>query len=128
MAKKSPLAAFLLSIVPGLGQLYAGAYSRAAALLLGLPLQALLFWLVSRPALNVWLVLFWIWNLFDAVRLARGLDADVVLTARKSRRAEGARAAAAEPELHGTEGRLATAACRRGCREKVRRCRNLQRR
>lgn len=72
MAKKSPITAFLLSLVPGLGQLYAGAYSRAAALLLGLPLQALLFWLVGRPALNAWLAPIWVWNLFDAARLARG--------------------------------------------------------
>jgi hypothetical protein len=35
-----------------------------------------------------------------------------IRSARKSSRAEGARAAAAEPELHGTERRLATAACR----------------
>src|SRR5258708_5093381 len=79
MPKKSSLLAFLLSIVPGLGQLYAGAVSRAAALFLGLPLQALLFWLVGRPSLNAWLALIWVWNLFDAARLARGRPGPAIL-------------------------------------------------
>jgi hypothetical protein len=77
--KKSPLLAFLLSIIPGLGQLYAGAIPRGLTLLLGLPLQSLLFWLVGRPALMGWLVLVWIWNLFDAARLARGNGASTAL-------------------------------------------------
>src|SRR4051794_9140260 len=77
--KKSPVLAFLLSIVPGLGQIYAGAYGRGLALLLGLPLQALLFWLVRQPNLNAWLVLIWIWNLFDAACLARGRAASAAL-------------------------------------------------
>src|SRR2546421_11530863 len=79
MPKKSPLVAFLLSIVPGLGQLYAGSFSRGAALFLGLPLQALLFWLVARPSLNAWLALVWVWNLFDAARLARGRPGSAIL-------------------------------------------------
>ena len=77
--KKSPLLAFLLSIVPRLGQFYAGAIPRGLMLLLGLPLQALLFWLVGRPALIAWLVPVWIWNLFDAARLARGRGAPTAL-------------------------------------------------
>ncbi len=72
MSKRSPQLAFLLSIVPGLGQLYAGAPGRGLSLLLGLPLQALLFWLAHLPSLNAWLLLVWIWSLFDAARLARG--------------------------------------------------------
>src|SRR2546423_9998711 len=77
--KRSPLLAFLLSLVPGLGQLYAGAYGRGLALLLGLPLQALLFRLIHHPHLNAWLLLVWIWNLFDAVRSARGRGASGAL-------------------------------------------------
>jgi phosphonate transport system permease protein len=77
--KKSPLLAFLLSIVPGLGQLYAGAVPRGITLLLGLPLQALLFWLVGRPSLIAWLLLVWIWNLFDASRLTRGRGVSTAL-------------------------------------------------
>src|SRR5258708_4448818 len=75
MAKKSSLLAFLLSVVPGLGQFYAGAISRGVALLVGLPLQALLFWLVNLASLNAWLAPIWLWNLFDAARLARGRGA-----------------------------------------------------
>jgi phosphonate transport system permease protein len=77
--KKSPLVAFLLSIVPGLGQIYAGAYGRGISLLLGLPLQALLFRLIGHSALMAWLVLVWIWNLFDAARLARARPAPAAL-------------------------------------------------
>src|SRR5438552_11428025 len=79
MLKKSPLVAFLLSVVPGLGQIYAGAIPRGVTLLLGLPLQALLFWLVGRSALIAWLALIWLWNLFDAARLARGREASNAL-------------------------------------------------
>src|ERR1043166_6114914 len=79
MAKKSSALAFLLSLVPGLGQLYAGAPGRGVSLLLGLPLQALLFHLTALDALSGWLVLVWIWNLFDAARLARGRPASPAL-------------------------------------------------
>jgi phosphonate transport system permease protein len=74
MPKKSPLLAFLLSVVPGLGQIYAGARRRGAALLIGLPLQALLFWLVGFARLIGWLIPIWLWNLFDAARVARGRE------------------------------------------------------
>jgi len=49
------------------------------SLLLGLPLQALLFHLTGLAALNGWLVLVWIWNLLDAARLARGRPASPAL-------------------------------------------------
>jgi phosphonate transport system permease protein len=79
MRKRSPLVAFLLSLIPGLGQIYAGAPSRGIALLVGLPLQALLLWLVGLSALNAWLVLVWLWNLFDAARLARDREPSAIL-------------------------------------------------
>src|SRR5438552_15572258 len=78
--KRSPLIAFLLSLIPGLGQMYAGAVARGVTLLLGLPLQALLFWLVGLPTLIAWLILLWGWNLFDAARLARGRPSSIGLS------------------------------------------------
>src|SRR5436190_13667167 len=79
MRKRSPLIAFLLSLIPGLGQIYAGAPSRGIALLVGLPLQALLLWLVDLASLNAWLVLVWLWSLFDAARLARDREPSPIL-------------------------------------------------
>ena len=76
MRKRSTLVAFLLSVIPGLGQIYAGAPSRGIALLVGLPLQALLLWLVDLAPLNAWLVLVWLWITNLAILFGHELNAE----------------------------------------------------
>ncbi len=71
--KRNPLLAAILSaVVPGLGQIYAGAWQRGIVLLLGLPAQAALFLGVGLPWLMLWLVLVWAWNIWDARATAKG--------------------------------------------------------
>jgi hypothetical protein len=65
-------AALLSALLPGAGQIYAGRRARGLALLLGLPLQALLFLAVGLPLLCFWLVPIWLWNVADASAAARG--------------------------------------------------------
>jgi phosphonate transport system permease protein len=66
------IAAALSLVLPGAGQLYAGRRARGLALLLGLPLQALLFRAVGMPGLVIWLAPAWLWSVADAHALARG--------------------------------------------------------
>jgi phosphonate transport system permease protein len=66
------IAALLSCLLPGAGQIYAGRRARGLALLLGLPLQALLFLAVGMPLLCFWLVPLWLWNVADASAAARG--------------------------------------------------------
>jgi phosphonate transport system permease protein len=65
-------AALLSCLLPGAGQLYAGRRARGLVLMLGLPLQAGLFYAVELPLLSLWLIPIWLWNIADAYALARG--------------------------------------------------------
>jgi len=69
---KNPGLAALLSIIPGLGQLYDGRIARGLIfLVLGIPvatiLAAIFFWTIVALFLPL---IFWIWNIFDAYNLA----------------------------------------------------------
>jgi len=69
---KNPGLAALLSIIPGLGQLYDGRIARGLIFLfLGIPvatiLAAIFFWTIVALFLPL---IFWIWNIFDAYNLA----------------------------------------------------------
>jgi phosphonate transport system permease protein len=69
---KSPVLAGVLSaVIPGLGQVYAGSVRRGLTLLLGLPVQAAIFYGVGLDWLMYWMALVWAWNVFDAVMIAR---------------------------------------------------------
>jgi phosphonate ABC transporter permease subunit PhnE len=70
--RSSVLAGVLSALVPGLGQIYAGSWRRGLTLLLGLPVQAALFYGVGLIWLIYWMVAVWIWNVFDAAMTARG--------------------------------------------------------
>lgn len=70
--QRSPITAAVLSIVPGLGQMYAGRWSRGAALLFGLPAQAAVLYGVGLFWLIVPVGLVWAWNIGDAACAARG--------------------------------------------------------
>ena len=61
-----------LSVVPGVGQVYAGHIRRGVSIFLALALQALIFKWVSAPSLAAWLLIVWIWNIWDAHSLATG--------------------------------------------------------
>gem|GEM_PF-1297383 len=66
---KRPYIAGLLSCVPGLGQLYVGGHlRRAAAFLAGSIL--ILVAVAKVPAFTLVLLVFWLWNIYDAYHLA----------------------------------------------------------
>lgn len=70
--KRNPILAGALSLVlPGVGQIYAGSVRRGLTLLIGLPVQAALFYGVGLNGLIYWMAAVWAWNVFDAVMLAR---------------------------------------------------------
>jgi phosphonate ABC transporter permease subunit PhnE len=74
------LASVFSLLVPGAGQLYLRKRERGLGILAGaLVLAYLINWALTnfkmeQAALGLWLVfaLFWLWNIFDAYRLARG--------------------------------------------------------
>ncbi len=70
--KKSPLLSSLLSVVPGLGQIYAGALSRGAILLLSMAITTLLIYWRESNFLFIGIILVWLWNIWDAYNLAQG--------------------------------------------------------
>ncbi len=70
--KNAMIAGVLSAIVPGLGQIYAGSARRGLTLLIGLPAQAAIFYGVGLQWLAMWMALVWVWNIFDAVMVARG--------------------------------------------------------
>lgn len=78
--KRSPILAAVLSLVlPGLGQIYGGSYRRGLTLLIGLPVQAMLFYGVGLNWLLGWTALAWAWAIYDAARIARGRETSAML-------------------------------------------------
>lgn len=72
-AKRNPVLAAILSLVlPGLGQIYAGTVRRGLTLLIGLPIQAVLFHSIGLDSLVRILALVYIWSIYDAAMTARG--------------------------------------------------------
>ena len=81
MKSKSPVVAALLSVIPGIGQLYAGAPIRGVGLLTTIPLLVGMIALkyiendisLALAAVLLFLVgLIYIWNIWDAARTAGG--------------------------------------------------------
>ena len=92
MASKRILAGFLSLLVPGLGQMVSGRHGRGAVILVAATLIASLqalflaayrpasspeaaFWSVALPRIvhdvaALWAVAFWIWAVYDAIRLS----------------------------------------------------------
>ena len=68
---KNPGIAALLSIIPGLGQIYAGRIVRGLLFLFfGIPVAAILAALFWWTIVALFLpLIFWIWNIFDAYSL-----------------------------------------------------------
>ncbi|MGC8863142.1 MAG: hypothetical protein ACP5R5_10270, partial [Armatimonadota bacterium] len=69
---RNPVIAGVLSIVPGLGQMYAGEWQRGIVLFLGLPAQAAVLCGAGMPWLAAATGLVWVWNIRDAACAARG--------------------------------------------------------
>lgn len=69
--RKSPILSAFLSIVPGLGQIYAGALSRGVILLLAMAITTLLIHWRESNFLFVGIILVWLWNIWDAYNLAQ---------------------------------------------------------
>jgi len=69
--KKPPLLSALLSIVPGLGQIYAGQLARGAALFLAIAVTSLLIYWRESNFLFIGIILVWLWNIWDAYNLAQ---------------------------------------------------------
>lgn len=73
--RKSPVLAGFLSLVPGLGQVYAGYYVRGFvhSIVVGSILSILAGEVMERggtPLLSLFLVFFWLYNVIDAARKA----------------------------------------------------------
>ena len=93
MRRKPIVAGTLSLLVPGLGQMYAGAGNKGAAILAAtiiignlnlifIPIFATadpdpgVFWAywiprIGHDVMSVWSVLFWMWTVVDAYRLAK---------------------------------------------------------
>jgi len=69
---RKALVAGVLAIVPGLGHMYTRQWRAGFALLLGLPVQAAIFYGVGLPWLILPLILVWLWSVWDATSAARG--------------------------------------------------------
>ena len=70
---KNPGLGAILSLIPGIGQMYAGKIGRGLLfLILGIPvtivIAVLLFWLILPLFLPL---AFWLWNIFDAYNLCK---------------------------------------------------------
>lgn len=76
---KSPgLAAVLSFLISGLGQIYVGRIGRGIAILLGgIVIAAISFFLLFIP-----MIIYWIWNIYDAYKLAKQYN-EVVLSTGK---------------------------------------------
>ncbi|HOK54020.1 MAG TPA: phosphonate ABC transporter, permease protein PhnE [Armatimonadota bacterium] len=70
--RRRVLISSLLSIIPGLGQIYLGEVQRGLVLLFGLPAQTVIFWAIGGQWLAATTVIIWAWNILDARKLARG--------------------------------------------------------
>lgn len=78
--KRSPILAALLSLLPGLGQIYAGQRYRGVSIFLGaLVATGMVLW-YGEPRWYWVPVVIWLWNLWDAFSLAqRGLARSILL-------------------------------------------------
>jgi phosphonate transport system permease protein len=78
---KSPIISALLSIFPGLGQLYTGNKARGAAFFIALALLIPLIVWKGETALLGPMAVVWLWNIWDAYNLAQGKEPSLLLPA-----------------------------------------------
>jgi phosphonate transport system permease protein len=70
--RKSPILSAVLSVVPGLGQLYNGSTVRGVVLFVSIGLLVPLIVWTGNKALFASVLLAWLWNIYDAYSLAQG--------------------------------------------------------
>ena len=78
---RSPVISALLSIFPGLGQLYTGNAARGAGFFIALALLIPLILWKGEPVLLGPMAVVWLWNIFDAYGLAQGKKPSLLLPA-----------------------------------------------
>jgi len=76
--KKSPILSSILSIIPGLGQIYLGQLTRGVALLVAILVTALLVQRKGSNFLYVGILLAWLWGIWDSYNLAQGRKISLV--------------------------------------------------
>lgn len=77
--ERSPIIPAILSLlVPGLGQVYAGAWRRGLTLLLGIPVQIALFHGMGLDSLAWVMGIVHLWNVYDAAMVSRQREASAV--------------------------------------------------
>ena len=81
VSKPSPWIASALSVLPGVGQIYAGRWKRGVGLMLTLLAQTLTLKVAGAQAALPWLVVIWLWNMADAWRIAAGRPSSLVVPA-----------------------------------------------
>ena len=69
--KKSPILSALLSVIPGLGQVYNGQVARGVIFFVAVALLVPLIAWKGESKLFSGMLLFWLWNIWDAFQLAR---------------------------------------------------------
>ncbi len=78
---KSPFLSAVLSVVPGLGQLYNRSTVRGVVLLVSIALLVPLIAWTGTTALYALLLVAWLWNIYDAYSLAQGRRLSVLIPA-----------------------------------------------
>jgi len=76
--KKSPVLSLILSIIPGLGQIYMGQLTRGVALLVAIAIATLLAQWKGNSFLYVGILLAWLWGIWDSYNLAQGRKISLV--------------------------------------------------
>jgi phosphonate transport system permease protein len=76
--KSSALASILSLIIPGLGQIYIGQFTRGVAFLLAVAVTGLLVRWKGSSFLYVGIALAWLWGVWDAYSLAQGRKISLV--------------------------------------------------
>jgi len=76
--KKSSALSSILSIIPGLGQIYLGQLTRGVALLVAILIAALLVQWKESSFLFMGIVLAWLWGIWDSYNLAQGRKISLV--------------------------------------------------
>jgi phosphonate transport system permease protein len=79
--RRSPVLSAVLSVVPGLGQLYNGSTVRGIILLVTIGLLVPLIAWKGNTALFAAVLLAWLWNIYDAYSLAQGKKLPVLIPA-----------------------------------------------
>jgi len=74
--KNEGLAAVLSAFWSGLGQIYVGRIGRGIGIMVGFVMVALISWIL----LEIPLLIYWVWNIYDAYNLAKTFNQELMRT------------------------------------------------